>query len=288
MAIVIIRPIRPFGCYTNSSAEFIIESIMVIGPFLLPPMVFATLIGLIVLMLLGSLLKRTLDAAFDAWIGIAAVMAFIGARLGFVFRHWDTYQDNPWRILYIWQGGFEISWAIVAALLSLLFLKTWRYRAIGIGALAIAGVSIVIALNLTPKPAADHLPDIALLNLNHEVIKLSDYTEDKVVINIWASWCGPCRREMPMLQQAITDYPDINFFFINQGESEAVVRQYLAAESLSMSETVLLDQQQLIPQYYETLGTPVTLFFHKNSLVATHVGEISAELLSDRLKQLAP
>ena len=70
---------------------------MVIGPFLLPPMVFATLIGVLVLMLIGSLLKRLIDPQFDTWVGIALVATFLAARAGFVLRHWDSYQQNPLR-----------------------------------------------------------------------------------------------------------------------------------------------------------------------------------------------
>ncbi|MDO5666872.1 MAG: TlpA disulfide reductase family protein [Alcaligenaceae bacterium] len=239
-------------------------------------------------MLIGSLLKRFLNPSFDSWVGVVAVMAFIAARVGFVFRHWDSYQHNPLRILYIWQGGFDMSWAVVGALLSLLFLKTWRYRLIGVAALSIAAVSIFIAYNFTPKPGADNLPDIALQSINKEMINLADYADAKVVINIWASWCGPCRREMPMLEQAVADYPDIKFLFINQGEPEQLVSHYLTVEALQLSDNVLLDQTQEIPRYYKTLGTPVTMFFDSNKLLATDVGEISAELLSDRIKQLKP
>lgn len=261
---------------------------MVIGPFLLPPMVFACLIGVIILMLLASLLKRYIDTRFDAWVGVVSVAAFVAARIGFVFRHWDTYQQNPLRILYIWQGGFEMSWAIVAAILSLLFLKTWQHRTIGLSALAVVITVIYIVYSMTSKPAATQLPDIVLKSINDELINLSSHVDDHVVINIWASWCAPCRREMPMLEQAVSEYPDVQFYFVNQGESTQLVRQYLESESLQMHDNVLLDPEQDIARFYNTLGTPVTLFFSKNKLLTQHVGEISAELLSDRLKQFKP
>lgn len=261
---------------------------MVIGPFLLPPMVFACFLGVIILMLLGSLLKRYIDPRFDAWVGVVSVMAFVAARIGFVFRHWDTYQENPLRILYIWQGGFEMSWAIVAAILSLLFLKTWRHRGIALSVLAVVVMVIYLVFSMTSKPAATQLPDIVLKSINGEMIDLSSHADDNVVINIWASWCAPCRREMPMLEQAVSEYPDVQFYFVNQGESEQLVGQYLENESLRMHDHVLLDPEQDIARFYQTLGTPVTLFFSKNKLLAQHIGEISAELLSDRLKQLKP
>lgn len=260
---------------------------MVIGPFLLPPAVFAFLVGLLVLMLIGGLLKKYIDPRFDTWTGIVSVAAFVAARLGFVFRHWETYQDNPLGILYIWQGGFELSWAIVAALLTIFFLTTWRHRMIAVGALAISSIAIVLALSITARPNAQDLPNIQLLSLDNSHIDLSAHDDELVVLNLWATWCGPCRREMPMLEQAISDYPDVLFYFINQGESAELVLQYLKEESLSsIADVVLMDPHYAVSNYYQTLGTPVTMFINQNSLKAMHVGEISAELLSDRLKLL--
>mgnify|MGYP001758749612 FL=1 len=259
---------------------------MVIGPFLLPPMVFATLIGVLVLMLIGSLLKRWIDPQFDTWVGIALVAAFLAARAGFVLRHWDSYQQNPLRFFYIWQGGFDSHWGIVAAVLSLFFLSAWRYRAIAAAALLVAGSAIYLAFSLTPKAASTQLADIQLVNLQDEAVNLAAHADDKVVLNLWATWCAPCHREMPMLQQAIADYPELQFYLINQGETEVVVRDYLTRHDLQLQDSVVLDPTQAIASYYQTLGTPVTLFFNQNRLVATHVGEISAELLSDYVQAI--
>ena len=61
---------------------------MVIGPFLLPPMVFASLMGIIALMISAAILKKTINARFDTWSGLAIFVAFVVARLAFVIRHW--------------------------------------------------------------------------------------------------------------------------------------------------------------------------------------------------------
>ncbi len=261
---------------------------MVIGPFLLPPAVFSFLVGLIVLMVIGRLLKTFIHPRFDTWTGLVSVAAFVAARIGFVFKHWDTYQHNPLRILYIWQGGFELSWAIVAAVFTVLLLTTWLHRLIALGVLAISSIVIFLVFTLTAKPNVQDLPDIQLTSLeDNNYVNLALYADELLVINLWATWCGPCRREMPVLEQAVSDYPDIQFYFINQGESEQLVLEYLNEESLSsIANKVLMDSRYEVSDYYQTLGTPVTLFFNKNSLKAMHVGEISAELLTDRIRQL--
>lgn len=259
---------------------------MAIGPLLLPPPVFAFLVGVIFLMILGALLKKYSDPRFDTWTGIVIVMAFLAARLGFVISHWETYQNNPLRIVYIWQGGFDIKLAVVAALLSVLYLKGWRHRSIGLGALGVTALSIVIAYGFTSKPTAHDLPDFVFQSIDNESVTLSEHSGDLLVLNLWATWCAPCRREMPVLEQAIKNYPHIQFYFINQGESEQLVQDFLKEESLEINDVVFLDQSYELSTYYQTLGTPVTLFFKKNTLVAQHMGEISPEVLSDRLKRL--
>lgn len=274
-----------YNCYTLLSTHLNELSTMVIGPFLLPPPVFSFLVGLIVLMILGGLLKKFIHPRFDSWTGLLTVAAFIAARLGFVFRHWESYRHNPLRILYIWQGGFDVSWAIIAAVLTVFFLNTWRHRAIAVGVLVITSAAIVLTMHMTEKTGAQDLPDIQLKALTNDLVNLSTHSDELVVINLWATWCGPCRREMPALERAMIDYPDIKFYFINQGESERLVLEFLSDEKLSLADEILMDPYFQISEYYQTLGTPVTLFFNNNRLKALHVGEISTELLTDRLKQ---
>jgi len=52
------------------------------------------------------------------------------------------------------------------------------------------------------------------------------------VVVLWASWCGPCREEMPLLAKAQQREPGVRFLFVNQGESESAVRRYLAGRGI--------------------------------------------------------
>lgn len=259
---------------------------MQIGPLLFPPMVFAVLIGIILLMVLTHLLTRRVDKQFDRWLTIALLSMGMAARLGFVIPHWSSFSQEPWRIVYIWQGGFEWTWGLVAGLMSLIFLKGWSARGLGLGVLSLSLLVAYVAFSFTPKTPAHPLPEMHLATVEGGTKNLADYRQEAVVLNIWATWCGPCRREMPMLEQAMKDYPQIRFLLVNQGESQALIEHYLAAEGLEMQEAILLDPRQAVAKTYETLGTPTTLFFKQNQLVATHVGEISAERLKEYLQRL--
>lgn len=257
---------------------------MSIGPLLLPPHVFAVLIGIISLMILTTTLARRVHKQFDAWLTVALIAMAVSARLGFVVRHWSSFAEEPWRVFYIWQGGFELTWGLVAGVVSVLFLSGWRRRGLGLGTLIVSGMAAWIALSFTPQPPQHPLPDLSLPNLAGETLNLADYGQEPVVLNLWATWCGPCRREMPMLEQAVQQHPTVRFFFVNQGESAQTVQTYLAQEGLAMQDSILLDLRYAVAKLYETKGTPTTLFFRDNLLVATHVGEISAEKLQDYLR----
>ena len=66
-----------------------------------------------------------------------------------------------------------------------------------------------------------------------------------LVVNLWATWCPPCRREMPAMQAAQEANPDIGFVFVNQGESSVIVRRFLATQQLRLQNVVIDPSGQL-------------------------------------------
>lgn len=261
-------------------------SAMAIGPFFFAPMVLAVIAGVIVLLAGCAVLTRRVSPQFDRWPWLVMLIVIASARLGFVIRHWDSFLAEPWRIFYVWQGGFDIGWAIAAAVASLVLLQGWRLRAFGAALLAGAGALMVALALLVPGPLAQPLPAIALSGLDGRLHDLKALGGQKVVINLWATWCGPCRREMPMLEQAARQNPEVRFLFVNQGESAATIEKYLQEENLQMGEWIRLDPDSSMSAQFRARGLPTTLFFNDNALRRTQVGEISREVLSEKLDGL--
>lgn len=259
---------------------------MAIGPFFFAPLVLAVMAGVFALLVVCAILTRRVSPQFDRWPWLAMLLVLAFARLGFVWRHLDSFLVEPWRMFYFWQGGFDVAWAIAGALVSLVLLQGWRLRAVGGGLLAGTGLLMVALAWLVPGPVAQPLPATSLAGLNAGQHNLQDLKDQKVVINLWATWCGPCRREMPMLAQAAKNNPDVRFVFVNQGESAQTIRRYLQQEGLQMADWIQLDPQSTLSAQFKTRGLPTTLFFNDNALRDTQVGEISREVLDDKLDGL--
>src|SRR5690606_8358689 len=103
-----------------------------------------------------------------------------------------------------------------------------------------------------------------------------------------ATWCPPCRREMPVLAAAQQRETGVDFIFINQGESAHTVTDYLATEQLQLR-NVLLDNPMRLSQAMGVQGMPTTLFFDATgNLVHTHMGELSTATLRRGLEQFQP
>lgn len=131
------------------------------------------------------------------------------------------------------------------------------------------------------------LPSAKVHNMQGQEIDLTDYKGQPVVINFWASWCPPCRREMPVLASAQQKYADdVVFIFLNQGESKATVRQFINSEQLAL-QNMFLDPASRVSRESGSAGLPTTLFYDaQGGLVESHMGELSQASLNYNIQKI--
>lgn len=143
---------------------------------------------------------------------------------------------------------------------------------------------IQAGLRLLEKPG---LPDMPVTLLSGEVTQLAALADGKpLVVNLWASWCPPCRREMPLLAAAQQRETGVSFVFANQGESGATVRRYLSDSQLELN-NVMLDRDTRLGFVAGSMALPITLFYDaQGRLIGSRRGELSAAALATKLKQL--
>ncbi len=266
---------------------------MNIGPLLFPIAVLATLIGMIAGLGANAFLKKRgyADAANAAL--LALIGALLLARVAFVIGWRAQYLQQPLSMLNLRDSGFDpLAGALGLALASALII--WRRPTLrhSLAASVIVGTlagglawSTMQALTASTRQP---LPVLELTNITGAQVRLQDLRGQPTVINFWATWCGPCRREMPALATAQQRLPQYRFVFANQGEPAAAVQRYLRQERLSL-QNVLLDPQMDLSNWYRVRGYPTTLFLDANGhLRDTQIGELSAGSLAAHLARIAP
>lgn len=158
---------------------------------------------------------------------------------------------------------------------------------IGLFAVILAWIVALPVIRMVEGPRLLDLEEIPLTTLQGKPQTLAGLAHGKpLVVNMWATWCPPCRREMPVLAAAQQRVTAVIFVFVNQGEHTATVQNYLAASQLSLS-NVLLDTGKKLGQQSGSMSLPTTLFYDASGrLVDTHLGALSSELLASKLDKL--
>lgn len=254
----------------------------------LGPLAFATdrlavILGITVFLAVGALLARRHDGRLGPWTTTAVLAGLIAARAAHVLVHIDSFMEEPWRAFFVWQGGFSGVGGMIGVAVTLIVLARENRRLLPLAAVSlVSGVFVWFMLatlwQVAEGPAA---PRFALGNLDGtQMISLAERNGRPAVVNLWATWCPPCRREMPLLAETALARQDVDFLFANQGEGSAKIQAYLKEENLEI-ETVLIDPTRSLSRHYGAPGMPVTLFLRPDGTVATtHFGEISREALN--------
>jgi peroxiredoxin len=110
-------------------------------------------------------------------------------------------------------------------------------------------------------------PDFTLETLQGETISLSDLRGQAVLVNFWATWCPPCRAEMPAIQQVYEKYRDQGFtvLAVDLQESPAQVNNF--AEELGLTFPILIDPDASVFIRYRVTGLPSTFFVDRAGII---------------------
>lgn len=270
-----------------------------LGPLILPWRLIIVLLAMFGVSILAFIVSRKLNweksvlkIFFDSLTN-SFFVGLIGARIGFVVIHWDVYAVSMMDILKIQDKGFHFIIGVIVGVLWFYFrnkklLKKSKIIFIGIFTLLLV-IGLTLQVYLKPQ---DNFPDLkfsALTQMNQapEKVALKTFIGRPMVINLWASWCPPCHREMPVLHQAQQQYSQIHFIMLNQGEDATTVQQYLNRHQFDFKQ-ILLDPYSDMSQHMNMFGLPSTLFFNaQGQLVARHMGELTPAMLQQYLKKIS-
>ncbi|MDH0863300.1 TlpA disulfide reductase family protein [Mitsuaria sp. GD03876] len=260
-----------------------------IGPLVLPWAFVHLCVAVAAAGAVAALLARRRGQDAGPLLWRCLIVALVFARLGFLYQYKELYAAHPLSVLNLRDGGWSPEIGIVA----MWMYATFRLRnapALRLSAtvpLALA-TTLVIAgqIQLALQPGSEPLPRLRFETLDGAPLDLAEPGGKPTLVNLWATWCGPCIREMPMLAQAQRDRPDVRFVFLNQGEDAGHVRKWLDAQRLSMT-NVAVDERRQASAAFKQAGYPTTLLFDASGrLVARRTGELSEPALQAMLTRL--
>ena len=136
--------------------------------------------------------------------------------------------------------------------------------------------------NLNPDPAVGRpAPDFTLTGLDGQTFQLSELRGKPVVINFWATWCGPCRSEMPSLQTAAMRFDgEVVVVGVDQGEEVAPVQAFV--DELGVTFPIALDTEMTVGARYNVKGMPTTFFVDADGVIRhLWVGEMNSVILAE-------
>jgi peroxiredoxin len=110
-------------------------------------------------------------------------------------------------------------------------------------------------------------PDFALKSSTGENLRLSEYRGDVVMINFWATWCGPCRQEMPLLDELYSRYNRVGFNLLGVNIDDDSRRAMQMVEELGVNFPVLFDARKEVSKLYEVEAMPVTVIVDRQGTV---------------------
>ncbi|MUK90164.1 redoxin domain-containing protein [Ornithinibacillus sp. L9] len=163
------------------------------------------------------------------------------------------------------------------------------------GFLLLFGLIVILVLNIndTPKTEnrteSDKASNFKLSTLDGYEIELNEFKGKGIMINFWASWCGPCKREMPLIQKVYNEYKEQDFeiLAVNVGESKEAINNFLNDNPL-LNFPILLEDES-ISNEYKVYYLPTTYFINADGDIVEHyVGELNEDQLHRFIESILP
>lgn len=162
----------------------------------------------------------------------------------------------------------------------------------------VAVVAVVFAWILLRPPTVNNhsgtgalraAPEFTLTDLDGKKISLSAFRGRVVLLDFWATWCAPCKEEIPHFIDMQTRYGDrgLQVIGVSMDDDQKPVRDF--QQQFRMNYPVVMGNSEMASQYGGTFGLPITFVIDSNgSIVARHIGQTKAEVFESEIQKLLP
>lgn len=129
-------------------------------------------------------------------------------------------------------------------------------------------LSVIAATSLASSGLTGQAaPDFALKSSSGKNLRLSEYRGDVVMVNFWATWCGPCRQEMPLLDELYSRYKRVGFSLLGVNIDDDSRKAMNMVSELGVSFPVLFDARKEVSKLYEVDAMPVTVLIDREGTI---------------------
>lgn len=154
-----------------------------------------------------------------------------------------------------------------------------------LGLVIATGLALTYGFERLPPPAAKNAADFAFTDMNNQRHKLSDFKNQVVVLNFWASWCAPCVEEFPRLIEAAQNNSNITLIALSSDIDKKAVQNFITKHKIPAAKNIFiaLDEQDITGKLYQTFMLPETYVLDGNLKIRKKF--VGAEWSADNLQQ---
>lgn len=260
-----------------------------LGPFAFSTSLVILVATVLVALFVAKKIDRSVGEQAESALWIIFIAGSASARLAFLLNYWESYASSPWTVLDLRDGGFNVGAGVAGGLVAAALLMSRRRVLCKPLAVSLASAAVLwtgLTLIVTSENEGARLPVLTFSDLSRTPVAMNSFAGKLVVVNLWATWCPPCRREMPVFQAAQQANKNVTFVFVNQGEAPDAVRRFMNDEGLVL-QNVLLDPGGELGKAVGSRAMPTTLFYNsRGQLVGTRIGQVSDATLAQRIQEL--
>jgi peroxiredoxin len=158
----------------------------------------------------------------------------------------------------------------------------------------LAAVGYTLYANLTKDEVqkvaiGEKAPDFELVDLNGKTHRLSDYEGQGVFLNFWGTFCKPCEKEMPYIENQYQQFKDkgVQVLAVNVGESEFAVKKF--AERHQLTFPIVIDSENDVQSAYGINPLPITFLIDKDgTVIKSFTGSLTNEKVEEFMKEIQP